>query len=104
TVILEAMAFSLPIIATDVGGCREAVIAGRTGALVEANDVGALKTAMHALAQDPEERTRLGTTGRQFVESRFTVAKMAEAVQLSYAELIADPCAGGLQQASREDR
>jgi glycosyltransferase involved in cell wall biosynthesis len=103
TVILEAMAFSLPVIATDVGGCREAVIAGRTGALVAANDVGALKTAMHALAQEPEERTRLGTTGRQFVESHFTVAKMAEAVRHSYAELITDPRAGGPQQASRED-
>ncbi len=95
TVILEAMAFSLPVIATDVGGCREAVIPRHTGALVQANDVGALKTAMHALAQEPEERTRLGTTGRQFVESHFTVAKMAEAVQSSYAEVIAEPSAGG---------
>lgn len=88
TVILEAMAFSLPVISTDVGGCREAVLNGRTGSLVAAGDVVQLRSAMERLAQDPEVRQRYGADARKYVQSQFTVLKMAEAVERTYRELV----------------
>ena len=91
TVILEAMAFSLPVISTDVGGCREAVLNGRTGFLVAVGDVVQLRSAMERLVKDPEMRQRYGTNARKYVQSRFTVLKMAEAVERTYRELIPAP-------------
>ena len=90
TVILEAMAFSLPVISTDVGGCREAVITKHTGALVAAGNVAQLGSAMEHLAKDPDVRKCYGANARNYVQSRFTVLKMAEAVERTYRELIQD--------------
>lgn len=51
-VFIEAMHFGLPILATDVGGCREMVVEGKTGFLVDPMDMEALATRMHTLSTD----------------------------------------------------
>src|SRR5207344_1895044 len=62
---MEAAAMRLPIVATDVRGCREVVDAGVTGVLVPARDSRALADAIGALAVDPERRVRMGAAGRE---------------------------------------
>ncbi|MEZ7171863.1 glycosyltransferase family 4 protein [Sporosarcina sp. OR05] len=75
--ILEAMRASLPIIATDVGGVKEAVTA-QNGFLVSKDDKNALKIAIHRLVEDQELRFNMGENGRKLYEERFTFDHMME--------------------------
>ena len=57
---MEAAASGLPIVATDVRGCRQVVDDGTTGLLVPVADAAALRTAISALAASPERRRAMG--------------------------------------------
>lgn len=67
-VLVEAAACGLPVIATDVGGVREAMLPGENALLVPPEDPEALSAAILALAHDPARRVTMGATGRTFVE------------------------------------
>jgi glycosyltransferase involved in cell wall biosynthesis len=69
--LLEAMAAALPIVSTDVPGCREAVRPGENGLLVPARDAPALAAALRQLIADPELRRRFGAAGRRRAEREF---------------------------------
>lgn len=60
TVVLEAMAAGLPVVATDVGALREVVEDGRTGYLVQSGDIPALRQRLATLAHDPDSRSAIG--------------------------------------------
>jgi glycosyltransferase involved in cell wall biosynthesis len=77
TVLLEAMSAQLPVISTDVGSVRELVTA-EVGILVPALEDGALAAAIQRLAEDPDLRRRLGTTGRRLVEDRYAIDRCAK--------------------------
>lgn len=62
--ILEAMASGLPVVATDVGGVKEAV-AEDVGIVVEANDPVALSRAIDTLLDDADKRRKMGFNGRK---------------------------------------
>ncbi len=81
--ILEAMAHSLPIIATAVGGIPELVKDGENGLLVPPRDPSALASAIRQLVENPEECRRMGIRGRERVEEQFTLdRKIRETEQL----------------------
>jgi len=65
--LIEAAACGIPLVATDVPGCREVVLDGRSGYLVPLHDVGALTDAVLRLARDDELRQRMGEAGRRLV-------------------------------------
>jgi glycosyltransferase involved in cell wall biosynthesis len=67
--VLEAAAHGLPVVATRVGFPAEVVQDGRTGALVEPGDAGALTRALAALLESPEKRLRAGRRMRQRLEN-----------------------------------
>jgi glycosyltransferase involved in cell wall biosynthesis len=69
--ILEAMSAGRPVIASDVGGVREAVLDGVSGILVPRGDGAALRTALAGLIGDPARRERLGAAGRRRYETAF---------------------------------
>lgn len=73
--VLEAMANSLPVVATNVGGLPELVEHGVTGLLVPPSDPPALARALERLAADPQERRAMGERGRDRVEERFTMER-----------------------------
>jgi L-malate glycosyltransferase len=77
-VILEAMAAGKPVVATDTGGCREAVHDGVTGFLVPPGDAGQLAGRILRLLGDGEMAARMGKAGRGRVESEFSLARMAD--------------------------
>lgn len=83
--ILEAMAAGVPVIATDVGGVRDAVIPGETGALVPAGDAAALARAIVATARDPARATRAARASAR-VRSEFHADRMAAAYASLYRE------------------
>jgi Glycosyltransferase len=69
--IIEAMAMGLPVIATNIRGCREEVIDGHNGFLVEKCNADQLYEKMHQLVQDQDLRMTMGKNGRRMVEREF---------------------------------
>lgn len=85
--IIEAMAASLPVIATDVGGNVEAVSDGETGILVASEDVEGMAAAMLKLIRDPTAAEVMGRAGRKRVFDRFTVDSMMKRVAATFDRL-----------------
>jgi glycosyltransferase involved in cell wall biosynthesis len=76
--ILEAMANSLPIVATRNGGIPEAVVEGSTGLLVDEGDSKAMAERIVDLARDAALRHRLGHAGWRRAAERFSWDKERE--------------------------
>ena len=74
--ILEAMSFSLPVIATKVGGIPEVVLDGETGWLVKARDSDALAGSILAALSSPDKMLQCGQRGKLRVQGTFSVQKM----------------------------
>jgi phosphatidylinositol alpha-1,6-mannosyltransferase len=70
---LEANIFGKPVIGTRVGGACEAILDGKTGILIDADDVDMLVNALESLLNDAELRHRLGCNGRVRVLGEFSV-------------------------------
>jgi glycosyltransferase involved in cell wall biosynthesis len=74
--IIEYMASSKPVVATDVGGNREAVLQCETGLLVPPADSHALASAILSILEDKEAALRFGIAGRERVEEKFSLDVM----------------------------
>jgi len=88
--ILEAMRAGLPVVASDVGGVREAVRHGDTGFLIPRGDEQALRASLRRLLVDPALRRSLGDAGRHTYEKRFSADHMLTNTAAVYRELAAD--------------
>jgi glycosyltransferase involved in cell wall biosynthesis len=86
--IVEAMAASLPVIATDVGGNAEAVRSGVTGFLVPSEDPVALSAAIIGLLSDPSRAKAMGIAGKLLAAEKFTTEAMMEKIASAYAKLL----------------
>jgi glycosyltransferase involved in cell wall biosynthesis len=93
--LIEAMLCGAAIVATDVGGVREAL--GEAGILVDPRDPGALAAAITALVGSAEERRRLGDAARARALELFTEERFVDAYRTAYRSFIgrAQPGAGG---------
>jgi glycosyltransferase involved in cell wall biosynthesis len=85
---LEAMAQSLPIVATNVGGLPELVENGRTGYLVPPTDPEALAGRLRSLIVDADRRKEMGLAGYQRVRDNFTVDRMVAQTADLYLSLL----------------
>lgn len=83
--LLEGMACGKPGICTDVASLPEVIEHGRTGLVVPANDVMALRAAIRWIRNHPEERLRMGARGRELVLERFTWAEVVRRCMEAYA-------------------
>jgi glycosyltransferase involved in cell wall biosynthesis len=86
--ILEAMRAGLPVIASDVGGCKESVEEGVTGYLVPKEDPEALAERLRELTDSPDLRTRMGRAGRKSYEENFTFEAMYRKTRGVYREIV----------------
>ena len=87
-VTLEAMAHGLAIVATRAGGIPDKIEDAATGRLVEPGDVGRLAQLLSELANDPEERQRLGGAARTRALERFAWPRLAARTLALYAQLV----------------
>jgi glycosyltransferase involved in cell wall biosynthesis len=71
--IIEAMAMELPIITTNVPGCRETVVEYENGLLVRPHNVPDLINAITYMIENPEQRLKMGKKSRQIAENKFDV-------------------------------
>lgn len=76
--ILEAMAYGLPTVATNVGGNAEAIVDGAGGIIVPSKNPKALSNAIEKLANNPELRDKYGDFARCRVESEFNWEKCTQ--------------------------
>lgn len=76
TVLLEAQASGMPVLATDVGGVRDIVQDGLAGSIVPAADVAALVEKLQQFIDHPEAWPRMGREGRRFVEEKHDIVKL----------------------------
>lgn len=87
-VLIEGMAASRPVIATNGGGVPEIVLDGQTGILVSMGEVELLAAAMLELWREPERAQTMGELGRARVQREFTIEATARRVEAVWAELI----------------
>jgi glycosyltransferase involved in cell wall biosynthesis len=85
--LLEAMASSLPVVVTAVGGNPEIVREGQEGLLVPRGDAAAAGAAFQRLLRDPETAARLGAAGRARVEERYHLDQTIAAYYRLYRSL-----------------
>ena len=97
--ILEAQASGLPVVATRHMGIRDVVIEGRTGLLVDEQDVQGMADAMVRVAREPGVAARWGQAGRRRVLTEFsetqTLGRLAQLIR-QQATARRSPAASGL--------
>jgi glycosyltransferase involved in cell wall biosynthesis len=87
---MEAAATALPVIATDIRGCRQVVDHGVTGLLVPVHDAGALAAAVAELAADADRRRAMGAAGRVKAEAEFDERRIVQTTLAVYERLLDD--------------
>ncbi len=87
-VLLEAGALGLPLVTTDMPGCREVVHHGANGLLVPPRDAGALAESILELLSSPTRRVAMGACSRELVESSFHLRIVADAYARVYQQCL----------------
>jgi glycosyltransferase involved in cell wall biosynthesis len=85
--VLEAMAASRPVVATDVGGTPDAVREGTTGLLVRPGDPAGLADAILRLYQEPALRVTLGNAAREAARADYSADSVIRQVEALYTRL-----------------
>lgn len=84
---MEAAAMMRPVVASDIRGCREAVLDGDTGLLVPPRDVEGLVGAIERLHEDRNMRARMGERARQHIVEKFNNKDVCRRLCEFYARL-----------------
>jgi glycosyltransferase involved in cell wall biosynthesis len=85
--LLEALACGLPVITTDMPGCREVVQNEVNGLLVPPHDVGSLTKALQRLVSDASVRGAMGRQGRLLAEREFASSMVIDMTLSTYRRL-----------------
>ena len=86
-VVAEAMASGIPVVATDLGDCRE--IVGSTGEIVKPGNANMLADAIrHFAERSPEERFSQGEAARQRIVTNYALTDIVERYQALYRNLV----------------
>ncbi len=79
--VLEAMAVGLPVVATSVGGIPDAIVDGRDGVLIPAQDPQALADALQGLLADSPRRHALGGAARRRAMETFSAGVVVPRIE-----------------------
>ena len=85
---LEALAFGIPVVASNCGGNPEIVIDGKNGFLFEPGSPVGLAAALRKLADDGGLRAKLGAEGRRRAETLFSAERYMHEIEAVYADII----------------
>ena len=87
-ILLEAGALGLPLITTDMPGCRDVVRHGWNGLLVPVRDSAALALAIEKLIKNPDLRRTMGSRNPKFIKENFDLAIVTNAYDAIYKKLL----------------
>jgi glycosyltransferase involved in cell wall biosynthesis len=100
----EAGACGKPVVGSDVSGCRDSVVDGRTGFLVPPADPGALSRTLTFLLTHPQVAEALGHCGLETVRSLGGWSRLARGLVREYQEITSPLTRGLPAQATSEQR
>lgn len=86
--LIEADAIGRPVITSNSVGCKETVIDGYNGFLIEPKDVDALTEKLDILLSDKELRQKMGKNSREYAEKYFDIEVVKERHLAIYEELV----------------
>lgn len=86
--VVEASAMAIPVVTTQIRGCREAVVDGQTGLLVPPGDVDALYDAVASLCADPARCARMSAAARSRALVEFDEQRVCDRVVALYREIL----------------
>jgi glycosyltransferase involved in cell wall biosynthesis len=86
--MLEAMAYGLPVVVTNVGGIPEVVRDGQEGRIIQPGDVDGLCCALRGLMESVALRQKMGAAARQRIETHFTIDNYMRQLQRMYSSLL----------------
>jgi glycosyltransferase involved in cell wall biosynthesis len=92
-ILLEGGAMGLPLITTNMPGCKDVVREGWNGLLVPTKDAHALSEAIIRLLGSRDERVSMGARSRRHVLENFTLEAVADALAEIYLGLLPGPSA-----------
>lgn len=87
--IMEYMAAARPVVATDVGGAREAIVEGETGYVVQPGDEETMAERIASLLKDPGRARAMGESGLRVIRQKFSCEAQLERTESLYEELLA---------------
>ena len=87
---VEAAAMGLPLVLTNIRGCREVVADGRNGLLIPPRDAGALEAAVRRLIADPDTRRAFGEANRRLAQAQFDEHRIIALIVDAYRRLLAE--------------
>lgn len=85
--ILEAMAFSIPVVSTLVGGIPELVSEGESGFLIKPGDLDDMYRKITYLIEDEDLRRELGRKGRELIRTSHNIQQITQKVNAIYNSL-----------------
>lgn len=88
--ILEAMASGLPVVASDIRGCREEVVDGQTGLLFPMEDADALAQAIRRLIDEPQLRVAMGAAGQAVANEQYDERLVLDRQMRAFDTLLQD--------------
>jgi glycosyltransferase involved in cell wall biosynthesis len=88
TVLAEGAAMGMPLVATDVPGCRDVIEDGSNGFLVPARDPIALSVAIDKILSDAELRLRFQAASRSIAEKKFSSQTIQQTIMGIYMALL----------------
>jgi glycosyltransferase involved in cell wall biosynthesis len=86
---MEAAAMGLPVVATDIRGCRQVVRQGINGLLIPVRDPAAIRDAIRALGEDPATRAEMSRASRDIAIAEFDEKKVVAIVIDTYCQALA---------------
>ena len=86
--LIEAKAIGRPIITSNSVGCKEIVIDGENGFLIQPKDVDALTEKLELLINNKDLRQKMGKAARKYAEEYFDIKVVVESHIAIYNELI----------------
>lgn len=83
-IVMEAMTYYKPVVATDVLGTRELVVNNKTGFLIKDGNYEELAFSLNCLISDESKRTEMGLNARKRIENKFTETIVANRIDEMY--------------------
>jgi glycosyltransferase involved in cell wall biosynthesis len=87
-VALESYEVGTPVLATDVGGVSQVILEGKTGWIVQPENLAALLAGLRRAVQVRADLRGFGLAGREWVVDRFSVGRRMAALDVVYASLL----------------
>ncbi len=85
--VIEAMAMQKPVIASNIRGCREAIVHQKTGLIITPKSTQALANALRQLLKNPDKAKQMGREGRKRVEEEYDLRRVLNRLTDGYRSL-----------------